>query len=103
MGKVYDKPIIIQKIDEVSEEWTNLYCLHARINKSKLSDEYLNGGAIQEKRHLTFEVRYFRALEDIAYNTQCYRILYRDNLFNITDFDDYLLQHKIVKLQGVSY
>lgn len=99
---VYDKPIIIQKIDEITELWTDLYTLHAKINKSNGS-EYLNAGAIQSKSNLVFEVRYFKDLEDINYNRGLYRIKYRDRAFNITDYDDFQEQHKSVKLLGVSY
>jgi SPP1 family predicted phage head-tail adaptor len=103
MSRVFDKPVEIQTIDEMSETWTTKYNLHAYINKAKPNSEYLNAGAIQSKRALTFEIRYFKDLEDIALNTQSYRILFDDIPYNIEDYDDYLLQHKTVKLLGVSY
>lgn len=99
---VYDKPIIIQKINEDSEKWEDLYTLHARVNKSNGS-EYLNAGANQSKSNLVFEVRYFKDLEAIAFSRGLYRIIYRGQLYNLTDYDDYLEQHKTVKLLGVSY
>jgi len=103
MARVYDRPIVIQKIDEITEQWTDCFKLHAKINKSKTDNEYLNAGAVQGKRTLTFEVRYFAELEVISFDTQGYRILYNNVPFNIKDFDDYMLQHKTVKLVGVSY
>ena len=103
MSRVYDRPILIQQIDEITEQWGDCYTLHAKINKPKNNSEYLGGGAVQGKRTLTFEVRYFAALEDIALNTQGYRILYNEILYNITDYDDYMLRHKTVTLLGVSY
>jgi SPP1 family predicted phage head-tail adaptor len=103
MTKVFDKVIEIQTIDEMSETWTTKYNLHAYINKAKANNEYLNAGAIQSQRALTFEVRYFKALEDIANNTQCYRILFNDITYNIEDYDDYMLTHKSIKMLGVSY
>ena len=99
---VYDKPIIIQKINEDSEKWEDLYTLHARVNKSNGS-EYLNAGANQSKSNLVFEVRYFKDLEAIAFSRGLYRIIYRGQLYDLTDYDDYLEQHKTVKLLGVSY
>lgn len=99
---VYDKPIIIQKINEDTEKWEDLYTLHARVNKSNGS-EYLNAGAIQSTSNLVFEVRYFKDLEAIDDSRGLYRIVYRGRLFNITDYDDYLEQHKTIKLLGVSY
>lgn len=98
---VFDKPIIIQKITE-DETWIDYISLHANINKTKQS-EYLNSGAIQSKRTLTFTIRYSSNLEDIAYNTQMYRIVYKGNPFDINDYDDFQLLHKTIKLVGVSY
>lgn len=99
---VYDKPIIIQKINEDTEKWEDLYKLHAKVNKSGGS-EYLNAGANQSKSNRVFEVRYFKALEDIDDNRGLYRIVYRGKPYNITDYDDFQEQHKSVKLLGVSY
>lgn len=103
MARMYDRPITIQKIDEATEAWTDKFKVHASINKAKSDDEYLNGGAIQGKRNLTFEVRYFAELEDIALNIQSYRILFQGIPYDIKDFDDYKLMHKSVKILGVSY
>lgn len=103
MPKVFDIPILIQKINEISEDWEDVFKIHASLNKTKTNDEYLSAGAIQGKRNITFEVRYFKALEVIVDNTQCYRIVYNGTPYNITDYDDFKLQHKTVKLLGVSY
>lgn len=99
---VFDKPIIMQKINEESETWEDLYNLHARVNKSGGS-EYLNAGANQSKSNRVFEVRYFKELEAIDDDRGSYRIIYRGKFYNITDYDDYLEQHKTIKLLGVSY
>jgi SPP1 family predicted phage head-tail adaptor len=98
---VFDKPIVIQKRNEETEKWEPLFNLHARVNKTGGS-EYLNAGANQSKSTRTFEVRYFPDLEPIDEDRGSYRILYRDRYYNITDYDDYLEQHKTVKLLGVS-
>jgi SPP1 family predicted phage head-tail adaptor len=103
MSKNFDTPIVIQRIDENTEQWSNLFSLHARINKAKSDSEYLNAGAIQGKSSLLFEVRYFADLKDIRLNTQSYRILYENVPYNITDYDDYMMNHKTVKLLGESY
>ena len=103
MAKVFDRPITIQKIDEGTETWIDVYKVHASINKPKTDKEYLNAGAIQAKRTLAFEVRYFKDLEDISYNLQSYRVVYQGVPFNITDYDDFMLNHKTVKIVGVSY
>lgn len=103
MAKVYDRPISIQRINESTEEWDDLYNVHASINKASTDNEYLNAGAIQAKRNLTFEVRYFSGLEDISLNLQSYRIVYQGVPYDIRDYDDYMLQHRNVKILGVSY
>lgn len=102
MSRVYDKMISIQRINEVTESWENLYNIHAYINKPKSNNEYLQAGAIREARSLTFEVRYFSDLESIASNTQLYRIVYQGVAFNIKDYDDFMMKHKTVRLLGVS-
>lgn len=103
MSKTYDRPIIIQKLDELTEDWIDLYSIHASINKASTDNEYLDSGAIRGKRSLTFEVRYFADLEAISFDLQCYRIVYQGRPYDIKDFDDYMLKHKTVKLLGVSY
>ena len=103
MAKTYDKPIIIQKINEETELWEDVYKVHASINKAKSDNEYLKAGAIQGKRNLTFEIRYFADLEDLSLNIQCYRVVYQGVPYDIKDYDDFMLKHKIVKILGVSY
>lgn len=103
MARLFDRPITIQKINEVTEDWEDEFKVHASINKAKSDDEYLSGGSGQGKRNLIFEVRFFKDLEDISYNTQLYRVLYQGVPFNIKDYDDFMLRHKTVKLLGVSY
>lgn len=101
MSKAYDKPISIQRINEATEKWEDVYNLHAYINKASKNNEYQNAGAIQDKVAKTFEVRYFKALKEIEFNTQLYRIIYDGNPYNITDYDDFREEHKTVKLLGV--
>lgn len=99
----YDKPITIQKMNPEDESWSDVFKLHAHINKSKTDSEYLNSGAIRAKKYLVFTVRYFKALEDISLNYQTYRIMYQGVPYDITDYDDFQLQHKSVTLLGGSY
>ena len=97
----FDKPIKIQKIDEATETWSDVFLFHAKVNKSGGS-EYLNAGANQSKATLVFEIRYFKDLEDINYDRGSYRIVYRGRVFNIVDYDDFEERHQTVKLLGVS-
>ena len=102
MSKPFDRPITIEQIDAVTERWTTLFKCHASVNKAKSNNEYLKAGAIQSKESLVFEVRYFKDLEQIRGNTQRYRILYFGVPYDIEDYDDFMFQHKTVKLLGVS-
>ena len=97
---IFDKPISIQRIDENTEEWFDVWKLHASVNKSKAS-EY-NAAAVETKRTLTFTIRYARPLETIAYNMGLYRIVFEGVVFNINDFDDFMLSHQTIKLTAVS-
>lgn len=98
----YDRPIMIQKIDQDTEQWSDLWPLHARINKTTGS-EFVEAGADRSQSTKTFELRYFEALEDVDYNRGLYRIIYRGHMFNIVDYDDYMEKHQVVKLKAVSY
>jgi len=103
MPNPFDTPIIIQKINESTEDWDDLFSVHARINKAKADNEYLKAGAVQSKASLTFEIRWFSDVKKISLDTQSYRILYDGVAFNIIDYDDFMMKHKTVKLVGVSY
>lgn len=96
-----DKPITVQIRDD-DGKWSDLWKLHARVNKSG-GGQVLNAGADQYKATLSFDVRYFQALEDMRYNPQPYRIIYRGHFFKLVDWDDYMEQHRTVRLVGEAY
>lgn len=98
----YDKIIIIQQQDPDTEKWKDRWRLHARVNKSG-GGQTLTAGADQYKATLTFELRYFSALEELRYNPQPYRILYRGHSFKMVDYDDFMEQHRTVKIVGEAY
>ena len=98
----YDKPITVQVQDPDTEQWTDKLHLHARVNKTGGGVNF-NAGAGQHTASLTFEVRYVRALEDIAFKPQPFRIVYRGRTFKVTDYDDYMEQHRTVRLVGELY
>lgn len=99
---MYDKPITIQMQDQDTEEWADVWKLHARVNKTG-GGQALNAGADQYRATLTFEVRYFKALEDMRYNPQPYRILYRGHTFKVVDYDDFMETHQTIKIVGEAY
>lgn len=98
----YDRPITVQVQDKKTEQWADVLHLHARVNKTG-GGQALNAGADQYRASLTFEVRYVKELESLAFNTQPYRIKYRGRTFKVVDYDDYMEQHRTVKLVGELY
>lgn len=98
----YDKPITIQVQDPVTEEWADKLHLHASVNKTGGGTNF-EAGTDQHNTSLTFKLRYVKPLEDLAYNTQPYRIVYRGRTFKVVDYDDYMEQHRDVKLVGEYY
>lgn len=101
---IYDKPITIQYQDPDldTEEWVDRWKLHARVNKTG-GGQALNAGADQYRATLTFEVRYFKALEELRFNPQPFRVVYRGHNFKLVDYDDFMEQHRTVKLVGEAY
>lgn len=97
----YNLPIMLIRYDEEAREWKDDALLHARINKTGGS-EYWGSGAYQSKATLTFEVRYSPKVAPIFLNTQLYRIRYNGAEYDIEDVDDYLQQHRTLKISGVA-
>ena len=98
----YDKPIIIQVQDFETEKWADVLSLHAKVNKSTGSTAN-TAGTDTYKAKLKFSVRYVKALEDIAYSPQPYRVKYRGRVFKVTDYDDYMEEHREINLTGEFY
>ena len=99
---MYNKPITIQIQDPETEEWRDSLILHAAVNKTGGGSTF-NAGAEQYNASLTFKLRYVKALENIAYNTSAFRILYRGRTFKVMDYDDYMEQHREIKIVGEYY
>jgi len=99
---IFDKPIIVEKQDEKSEQWHEYIKLHAHVNKNT-QKEYDNAGSSQNKRVMKFEVRYCKPLQNIPDNTQIYRIVYRGVFYNITQTDNYNESNQTLKMIGESY
>lgn len=98
------RPFIIQRMNPDTEEWTDLpKPFHAlQVNKTG-GGETFNAGAEQYHPRLTFEVRWSKVLEDVVYQPQLHRIVYRGRVYDIQDYDDFMEQHRVVRLVGVAY
>jgi SPP1 family predicted phage head-tail adaptor len=98
----FNKLVTLQQQDDETEQWSDVHRLHARVNKTGGGSAF-NAGADQYNLTLTFELRHSATLEAVRYNPQAYRVQYRGHLFKITDYDDYMEQHRTVRLVGVLY
>lgn len=99
---IFNKPITIEKQDEMTEKWAPVWNLHAYINKTQGSEQTASGAG-RSKTTKTFEIRYFSAAADIEFSRQIYRIVYRGQKYNIVDYDDYMEQHRTIKLTAEVY
>lgn len=101
---LYDKPIMIQVQNLETEAWEDAFDknLHAMVNKTG-GGTATGEGADQYRASLTFKLRYVKKLEDIQYSPQPYRIIYRGRKFKVVDYDDFMEQHREIKLVGEFY
>ncbi len=93
--------IELQKQGE-DRQWVTVATLHADVN-TDLSEEKLEGGAVQSRERLVFDVRYGPKVAAIRLNTQLYRVQYNGGTYKIVHYDDYMQKHRKVRLKGVSY
>lgn len=100
--RVYDRPVLLQRQDESTELWETEESICCCVNRAGGTESF-SSGADQFHARLTFETRYFPALEDVRYQPQLYRLIYRGHTFNIVDYDDYMEQHREVKMVGELY
>ncbi len=94
-----NKQIKIQKLNVNTEIWEDYYVCYAEVNKAS-GKEYFNARTNITQNTYNFAVMYIRKLEDIIFNTNQYRISYRNNIFDIKNVDD--KQEKRIKLTLVA-
>ena len=97
---IFNKRIIIQRRDHRTNAFEYWRQFHAHINKTQRGNEIGAGGARRSVMSLTFEVRYVRALREVFLRFQDFRIIYDGAVFVITDYDDFMEQHRTVRLEG---
>lgn len=93
---VYNKVIKIQKLNLDTEVWEEFYTTHANINKAS-GKEYFNARTDITSNTFNFSVRYSSKLEDVMYNTEIYRVVYKDKCFDIKNVDNFMLRnHELI-------
>lgn len=82
-----NKLIKIEKLDQKTENWDKYYQCYAEVNKAT-GKEYFNAKTNITQYTFNFKVRYISKLEDTIFNTNQYRIIYKNKIFNIKNVDD---------------
>lgn len=96
-------PFTIQMQDPDTEAWADKWRLHAlKVNKTG-GGQTQAAGAGQYRATLTFEVRHFKALQELRYQPQLFRLIYQGHTFKLVDYDDFMEGHQTVKLVGEAY
>lgn len=84
----YNKPILIQKLDEDTEKWNDYYSTHANVNKAS-GKEYFNASTNISASTYNFKVRYCEKLKELLFNTEIYRVVYENRCYDIKNIDRY--------------
>ncbi len=106
----FNKIIKIQKLNSNTEKWEDFFIsdkakeknypyIHASINKSS-GKEYFNARVEISSSTFNFNIRYCQALKDIIFETQSYRIVYENRVFDIQTVDDYKMRHQDLIIVG---
>jgi SPP1 family predicted phage head-tail adaptor len=82
----FNIPVLIQKQDIYEESWNDYYPTHANINKAT-GKEYFNASTNISSSTFNFEVRYCEKVKDIIFDTEIYRIIYQNKIFDIINVD----------------
>lgn len=98
---ILNHKIQVQKLNENTNLYEDYYSCHANVNKTG-GNEYLIAGAVSTKNKFTFVVRYCKELKNLQFDTQSYRIVFNDIVFNILDADDFMQRHQTIKIIGES-
>lgn len=84
----YNRPILIQKLDEDTEKWSDYYPTHANVNKAS-GKEYFNASTKISNSTYNFKVRYCEKLKELLFNTEIYRVVYESRCYDIKNVDRY--------------
>ena len=76
--------------------WTDFYSCAAYANNMS-GEEYWAAAQINSQTDMYFKVRYCSELKDL--NTEKYRIVFRDEIYNITFIDNIQYSNKTLKIR----
>ncbi|MFR9168698.1 MAG: hypothetical protein ACLVKI_08490 [Gordonibacter urolithinfaciens] len=94
-------PILIMKLNPETEEFEP-YCRAHIIDENKArSDESTEGRGQSTMAVISFRLRWSRMLAPIEFAMEEYRLVWRGHEFDIQGFDDFMHQHRKIKITGV--
>jgi len=96
---VFNKLVLIQKLNLDTEEWEEYFLTHGNVNKSS-GKEYFNARAEISNSTFNFSVRYSPKLKDLVFNTEIYRVVYDDKCFDIKNVDNYMMKNQELIIVG---
>ena len=84
----YRFPILIQNLNLDTEKYENYYSTHANINKVG-GKEYTQASTNISNSTFNFKVRYCAKMEEVMFNTEIYRVVYKNRCYDIKNVDHY--------------
>lgn len=84
----YKFPILIQKLNEKTEKWEDYYSTHANINKVG-GKEYTQASTNISNSTFNFKVRYCSLMEEVIFNTEIFRVVYKKRCYDVKNVDHY--------------
>lgn len=95
----YKFPILIQKLNEETEKWEDYYSTHANINKVG-GKEYTQAATNISGLTFNFKVRYCSLMEKVIFNTEIYRVVYKNRCYDVKNVDHYGENKTELTIQG---
>lgn len=102
MNEVFDKPVLLQKQVPESGAWEDMQHLHASVNKA-IAAQRFSAESDNRIQRLVFSFRYGGWLESVRSQLQDYRLVYGGRHYEITDYDDYKEQRRVIRITGERY
>lgn len=102
----YNKRIAIEKhvvtadiIGNQKEVWENVLNTYADIRHSG-GKEYYSAAQVNSQNDFIFRIRYSKTIENMPFKTADYRIIYKNNVFNVKSVENYLEKNQEFVIHG---
>ena len=96
---VFNKLVLIQKLNLDTEVWEDYFLTHAYVNKSS-GKEYFNARVEISNSTFNFSIRYSEKLKDVMFNTEVYRVVYGSRIFDIKNADNFMMKNHELTIVG---